>query len=171
MDRAAIRHSRRADGWVVVDHADLPWELHLLTAHQRDPLLVGVRLEPKVTATVDDARIDNYRWRRQIWSVIRRELGLAHGVSTGVLDLLATGRERNLMRFYDEKPEGTRSWPDSHYRNVAEVYLLAEQVGMPRRDAIAMVWAPASIPTVDRWIARAKPHIERLRVERGESDE
>ncbi|OBI78925.1 hypothetical protein A5664_17125 [Mycolicibacterium fortuitum] len=49
-----------------------------------------------------------------------------------------------------------RKLDDVHYRQVAELLLTARESGFAPREYVADRLGPASVPTVDRWIAEAK---------------
>lgn len=57
-----------------------------------------------------------------------------------------------------QKPAGSRSWPDSHWEQVLNVYRWAQETRRPGggAQAIADMWSVSRNPTAYRWLAHAR---------------
>ncbi len=107
-----------------VDDVDLPWQLRLQVVEDTGVVyLTGVQVQPR-EMPIRRVHISGEAWKR-IWLSVRRHAPPAHAFLVG----FATKELwwARLARLRDEKPAGSRSWPEEHFRRVAQVYRLAER--------------------------------------------
>lgn len=118
---------------------------------RRPPRLVELRM----IASDDDTDVDPTSVRdipvRRLAKAAARFISLTeHGIGVAGDEYDPTG-----LRRPDMEPMGRRKLDDAHYRQVAKLLMWAREIGeSPREYVSAELNTP--LPTVDRWIAKAK---------------
>ncbi|BAX97123.1 hypothetical protein MSTE_01806 [Mycobacteroides stephanolepidis] len=115
-------------------------ELHLLPAD-----ITAVEIGPAAIRQVPVRRLAN---------AAAQWIARMDGAFTTVAEL----RNPTLDLRPERAPDGgkRRKLDDVHYRQVADLLIAARTIGERPREYVREQLGPASIPTVDRWIAEAK---------------
>lgn len=167
MTRKTMNISYRGDGWVSVEGARLlPWRTLVQVASvDGRPCIVGLQLHAPEGELLEGTAVRDL----VVTAEALRRLPLRE-----LRDAALAGQHRELnavVRALEapEKPPGQRSWDDSHYERVAEVYRAADGVGRPPRQVIADRWH-VGLPTVSRWLreARRRGHLAEYRRGQGQ---
>ncbi|BBX83549.1 hypothetical protein [Mycolicibacterium aubagnense] len=120
------------------------------------PKLVELHLLPAdddAAAEIDPATIRNVPVRR-LANAAARWIACVDGSFIGVKEL----RNPTLTLRPERPADGgkRRKLDDIHYRQVADLLIAARTIGEPPRKYVRDQLGPASVATVDRWIAEAK---------------